>query len=56
VDAEQIMGLVGLVTALVIAVGALARAKRWEKRERQIKPPEAQHERRPTGFGGPWGD
>lgn len=51
---EQIMALVGSVTALVICLGALRGAKRWEKSERGIKPPP--RERRPTGFGGPWGD
>lgn len=55
-DATQIMALVGLGAALVIAVMNLRGARQWEKEERRLREPERERERKPTGFGGPWGD
>jgi hypothetical protein len=56
VDATQIMALVGLGVALVIAVMNLRDARRWQKDERRLREPEREVERKPTGFSGPWGD
>jgi hypothetical protein len=53
-DEEKILTLIGLLMALAIALGALRDARWWKRREREIRKPRA--ERRPTGFGGPWGD
>lgn len=50
------MGLLGLGVALVIAVMNLRDARAREKDERRLRKPEADKERRPTGFDGPWGD
>jgi hypothetical protein len=56
VDATQIMALVGLGAALVIAVMNLRGARQWQKDERRLREPERETERKPKGFGGPWGD
>lgn len=59
-DATQIMALVGLGAALVIAIMNLRDARRWQKEERRLREPERETgretERKPTGSGGPWGD
>ena len=56
----QIMALVGLGAALVIAVMNLRDSRQWQKDERRLREPEREPEReaerKPKGFGGPWGD
>ena len=55
-DGTQIMALVGLGAALVIAVMNLRDTRQWQKDERRLREPEREAERKPKGFGGPWGD
>lgn len=55
-DGTQVMALVGLGAALVVAFMNLRGARSWEKEERRLREPERETERKPKGFGGPWGD
>lgn len=50
---EQIMAVVASVMALVICIGGLRGARRWEREDRRLREPEKKRER--AEGSGPWG-